>query len=145
MTNNMLRPLVPSSILDTMFTIDPFEEMVSIFRNPSSLLSDKNNLPIDIVDITDGYEVRVAVAGLDKDNINLSLDGRRLTVTYTKTETKETFYLKECANQSMSRTVVLPVDINEQDVSNATYVNGILKLRIGRNKSPTNIKKILIE
>ena len=150
--SNFLTPFVFS--LGQINDLKPFEEFDSIFRSPFQMLSsktlsplvdNKNSLPVDIIDNGETYEVRVPVAGLNKDNIKINLDGRRLTINYTNSDEKTNYYLKESIHESISRSVILPVDMDEQNVSKATITDGILKFTMGKTKSVKTNKTIAIE
>jgi HSP20 family molecular chaperone IbpA len=146
MSTNLLAPMVYSLFSDTANDIDSF------FRTPS-LMSPRNwfanseirtSLPIDIVDKGENYEVRVNVAGLSKSNINIHVDGRRLSVTYNNSEQKESYYLRESVKESISRSIILPVDMDEQNISDATWTDGLVKFTIGKAKPVNKTKTIAI-
>jgi HSP20 family protein len=129
----------------------------SFFDTPRTLFNDLwettaiTSIPkIDILDKSDHYEVRVEVPGLTKDQVEVSLDKRRLDVslnTKVENETNEShYYLKESREQRYSRSVIMPNDMDENHISEAYIKNGILSFTVGKIKSETkDTKRISIK
>jgi HSP20 family protein len=120
-------------------------EVESFLKPTFSALTDYRHLPIDILNKDDEYEVRIAAPGLSKDNLKISLDGRRLNVHHEAKEEKNSYYMKETLQQSVYRTVVMPSDIDDSKVSAANFDNGVLKFTIGKSKPISKVKNITIE
>jgi HSP20 family protein len=92
-------------------------------------------LPIDVVTGEDSYEIKIHMAGLKKENTSIHLDGRRFTVSYESSEDNSKYYLKESVQQNITRSILLPNDIDETAVSKASYEDGVLKVTIGKLKN----------
>jgi HSP20 family molecular chaperone IbpA len=99
-------------------------------------------LPIDVVNNETNYEVKIHMTGLKKENTTINLDGRRLAVSYVEQEDNNTYYLKETTSRSVNRSILLPSDIDENQVSKATYEDGILKMTIGKVKNQPRLIEI---
>jgi HSP20 family molecular chaperone IbpA len=72
---------------------------------------------------------------LKKENTSIHLDGRRFTVSYESSEDNSKYYLKESVQQNITRSILLPNDIDETAVSKASYEDGVLKVTIGKLKN----------
>lgn len=79
------------------------------------------------------YYVTAELPGLDKEDIELSVEGEYLTVSGKKEEKEEkeegNYYLKETRAGSFKRTFKLPGKIDENKVD-ATYKDGVLTVKI---------------
>lgn len=118
--------------------MDPFAEIDDVFRSMDTrnLFRDADT-PLDLrMDITEddkAYQVRVDVPGVDKDNIEVTVDGNRLTIqAEVKSEsTKEKgqrIRSERYLGQSF-RSVVLPTEMDETKAT-ATCEHGVLRLTL---------------
>ena len=107
------------------------------------------NLPLDIHEMPGSFEILASVPGLTKDQIDLELDGGVLTLsTNVCCQTTEipavnadpcgcqtpdtegnTVLRKERALASASRSIRLPVDVDEDSIS-ASLENGVLTITV---------------
>ncbi len=88
------------------------------------------------VDVSDHGEELVVVAdlpGFDREEIDITVEGDRLTIAAshdTTEEDEETSYVhRERARRAVRRSVSLPVEIDE-DGASATYTNGVLTVTL---------------
>jgi len=145
--NSFLKPINTDNLFLN-FEKEFFEPTIPSFSSffaPLKNNTKPQNLTIDILNNEKDYEVNINVAGLSKENIKLHLDNRRLTVTYQDVKKNESYYLKESVAESITRTVILPQDIDETNVSKATLKDGILNFRIPKNLNIKTTKMIEIE
>lgn len=88
---------------------------------------------IDVVDEGDAFAVTADLPGFEKEDIDVRLDGNRLTVAAERDSeeeaTDENYVRRERRRQSVNRSVMLPDDVVESEVS-ASYRNGVLTVRL---------------
>jgi HSP20 family protein len=101
------------------------------------------------VDISEGEKditIQAEIPGCDAKDIDVSLEGRLLTIKGEKTqekEEKEKNYVRvERAHGFFSRTMELPAEVDQKEVD-ATYKKGVLKVMLRKLKS-TATRKIEI-
>jgi HSP20 family protein len=109
----------------------------------------KTSFPkINVTEKDDGYDVDIAVAGFDKDDVELELKDNCL---YIKADRKEEesvedkrYLMKEIAHRSFRRTLRFPVKVDADGVS-CKYENGIIKLSINKEKVEEKDPSVKIE
>jgi HSP20 family protein len=111
------------------------------------LFSEKSWYPT--VDVSEGKRdilVKAEIPGVDKEDIDLSIDGRLLTICgekkHEKEESDERYHRVESSFGLYKRTIELPTDVDESKVD-AKYKNGILKIKLKKAKE-AETKKITI-
>ena len=81
--------------------------------------------------------VKAEIPGVDKDGIDISLDGRRLTIRGEKRQEKEEsdehYHRVESSFGFYRRTIELPANVDESKVD-ARYKNGVLKIKFKKTK-----------
>ncbi|MEI6764518.1 MAG: Hsp20/alpha crystallin family protein [Bacteroidota bacterium] len=91
----------------------------------------------NIAETENGFELELAVPGIDKDNFKLSVENNVLTVSSEKEETKEqpekNFTRKEFVYGSFSRSFTLPRSIDTDAIS-AAYTNGVLHVMLPKKE-----------
>ena len=118
-----------------------------VFSVPE-LFSDESWYPN--VDVSEGKRdiiVKAEIPGVDKEGIDISLDGRLLTIRgekkHEQEESNEHYYRVESSFGIFKRVIELPADIEKNEVD-AKYKNGVLKIRLRKAKS-ADTKKIEIK
>lgn len=112
------------------------------FRAESELL---HPVHIDMTETGDALAVRAEVPGFTANDLEVSIEPRRLTIT-GKRETseerkdKKVIYQERCSNQIM-RVLELPVAV-DGDKASATIKDGVLELNLPKAPAP---KKVQIE
>ena len=131
--NRPRRDLVSGNFSDLM---DEFFNDVVNTRNDSFVPG------IDIAETDDQFLVSVELPGMEKKDIDVSLDNGRLTVSgerkFEEEEKGRTYHRVETKYGSFSRSFQLPDNIDENSI-NARYENGILNISI--DKSEDKVKK----
>lgn len=99
--------------------------------------------PLDMNESANELIVTVEVPGLTKEHLSLELVGSRLMIRGEKKVSREQkgsggSYLSECSYGSFARSVQLPYDIKEGEIS-ADLKNGVLTVRMP--KSDTGKKR----
>ncbi len=102
------------------------------------------------VDVSEGKRdiiVKAEIPGVDKEGIDISLDGRILTIRGEKKQEKEHsdehYHRVESSFGFYKRTLELPADVDESKVD-AKYKNGVLKIKLKKAKT-AETKKIDIK
>lgn len=84
------------------------DQMLSVLNDTSCVESNKSGYPVDIVEVADdkgqvsGYEIIVALAGIKKENVDITTDMDSLSIVVNKvqnTESKNRRYLKRGISQ----------------------------------------------
>jgi len=113
---------------------DPFDQLERVFDQFADLGLTQGSVAVDVVEVDDTIEVRADLPGYDPADIDVQLrDGRRLEIRATRSETREetegTVHRRERRQESASRTVTLPTDVDEEGTE-ASYSNGVLTVRL---------------
>ena len=86
---------------------------------------------VDVIDRDDVVVVRAELPGVDKKDLQVSMDGSSLTIratsSYEKEENKEDYYRSEMAHGSFARTIPLPCEVDDSKTG-ARFENGVLEL-----------------
>lgn len=92
---------------------------------------------VDVSETDQEYRVSVELPGLSKDDLELTIDRGRLTITGEKRteerEEKESHLRVERAYGSFSRSIALPETVN-QDAVEASFKDGVLTVRLPRTE-----------
>jgi HSP20 family protein len=100
----------------------------------------------DIYEENDQLVMKTELPGINKEDINITLQGDRLTI---KAEKKEAVvedvacYARERQYGQYLRSVTLPFPVKEDEIS-ATFENGVLELRLSKAEE-SKAKKIEIK
>ena len=104
-----------------------------------NLFSDESWYPS--VDVSEGSKdiiVRAEIPGVDRKDIDISLDGRLMSIKGEKKHEKEEFgehyHRVESSFGYYQRTIELPAEVDASDVD-ATYKKGILKIKLKKIKA----------
>jgi len=101
---------------------------------------------LDISETKDNLIVKTEIAGVDPKDINISITGDMLTFKGEKKEEKEekdeNYHLMERSYGSFSRSVRLPVEVN-QDKVKASCKNGVLKITLPKSEK-TKAKEVKV-
>ncbi|ADJ14989.1 Hsp20/alpha crystallin family protein [Halalkalicoccus jeotgali] len=107
-----------------------------------------NRMSVDLADRDAEFVVTADAPGFSKEEIDVRVTGRRLTIEAEReehTEEEEETYLRsERHSESLRRTLQLPEPVEEEGVS-ATYKNGVLTITLPKREPETGGKSIDIE
>jgi HSP20 family protein len=130
----------PDNLFDRFFDLD-FPSTREFFKEGRWLPS---------VDISEGKKeitVKAEIPGVDAKDIDIALDGRRLTIKGEKKQEKEekdeNYHRVERSYGYFNRTVELPTEVNADKVD-ASYEKGILKIVLKKTKE-AETKKIEVK
>lgn len=139
-------------------TLAPFYRPISLFNEMDTLAREMwdswrpVSLEDSLVPDTDIYEengeliMKTELPGIDKKDIDITLEGDRLTIkAEKKEEVKEsaTHHMHERFYGRYFRSIDLPYPVKESKIS-ATFENGILELRLHKSEE-AKAKKIEIK
>lgn len=103
---------------------------------------------VNVSETDKSFEISMAAPGLSRKDFNVSVDQGVLTISSEKKEESETkekgFTRQEYSFSSFSRSFVLPDSVKEDDV-NARYVDGVLKVTLGKKAIPAEKSRKAIE
>ncbi len=95
---------------------------------------------VDIVENEKGYEINVAVPGLNKEDFKIDLNENYLTISgerkFSKEKKENNLHVVETQYGNFSRSFSLPENVDAGKI-NATYVNGILEITIPKDEKKT--------
>lgn len=99
----------------------------------------KGNVPVNIRDAGQHYELDVVAPGCKKEDFKINIENNVLTVSFEQKredhpQDKDTGWVRnEYMQRSFSRSFTLDDTVDLENV-NASYNDGILKLRLGKNQ-----------
>lgn len=136
--------MLPTLRRDTGLTsYDPFEELDRLTRDLFSLVhgrgDESDGMQVALADLEetdDAFVVTVDLPGVDKGDVDVELEGRRLTVTAERKERERTGILRRRTRHvgTFRHEVVLPAEVADEDIE-AELRNGVLSLRLPKAES----------
>jgi len=106
----------------------------------------KSNIPVNIKESQDAYELQFVAPGLAKEDFKINLSGNNLTISYEHTDETETeadkknWIKREFSKKSFSRSFNVGDNINVNEID-ATYADGILNLTLPKKEEAQKIVK----
>jgi HSP20 family protein len=106
----------------------------TVFRPFTSVTgSDFARLPLDVRSTADSLLVEADLPGIRPEDVDITVENGTLTIraedSSERSETQGDWLVREIARGGVMRTVTLPTGL-EADKAEATFENGVLKLRI---------------
>ena len=102
----------------------------------------EGQLSVDVYGTDDEIVVVSTIAGVKPEDIDIAINNDMLTIRGQRSqETEESaddYYYQECYWGGFSRSIILPVEIEPDEVA-ASLKNGVLTVRLPRSKSAKNI------
>lgn len=103
-------------------------------------------LAVDVYETRERLVVKARTAGVNKNDLDVSISDNQLTVHGTLSagneDGVENYFLQECYWGEFSRTIALPVPVKEDDIE-AVLKDGVLTISFGKVKQDT-VKKIQV-
>lgn len=103
-------------------------------------------LAVDVSEEKDAIRVELEVPGLEKEDIDIDVNGRQLVVTgrksYESERTEGAMVISERAFGHFQRVIPLPDEVTTDDAK-AKYRNGVLKITL-QKASPPSARKIAV-
>lgn len=115
---------------------NPISDVEDLFERMSSELPVKPNRPhVDLVEHADEYVLRADLPGFDREEIDVTLRDRTLTISADREEEAGTadahFVRRERRHRAVTRSIKVPESVDPEDVT-ATYQRGVLEVRLPR-------------
>ena len=106
----------------------------------------EGELAVDVYETTKDVVIKAPVAGIDPENLDITITDEMVMVKGERKEEKEVeqsaYHFQECYWGAFSRTVNLPVKVLADDAK-ADFKNGILTIRVPK-VSTAKIKKLKV-
>lgn len=103
-------------------------------------------LAVDVYETKEKLVVKARTAGVNKNDLDVSISDNQLTVRGTLSsgseEGVENYFLQECYWGEFSRTIALPVPVKEDEIE-AVLKDGVLTISFGKVQQDT-VKKIQV-
>lgn len=115
----------------------------------SDTFNESKNVPaVNISETGDSYKIDVAAPGLAKEDFNIGIDGKILTVSCEKEqkteENDEKYMRREFSYSSFSRSFTLP-ECADEDKINAVHQNGVLQITVPKKEEEKEKTKRIID
>ena len=145
-TKTLTKQLMTPSVFDDFFK--PWNEW---FGNGNSWIKELTTPAVNVTEKDDQYLVSMAVPGLKKEDFNINIEGKMLTISSekesSKEEKEEKYTRKEYNYSSFSRSFTIPEDVRQENIQ-ANYENGELKLtlpRTDKSRKESPLKTIAVK
>ncbi|MCK9615781.1 MAG: Hsp20/alpha crystallin family protein [Candidatus Omnitrophica bacterium] len=142
-----------TSMFPNLFTEKAFSDMMEVLdRSPSLYHQDVSGYPVDIVEVlseegtVSAYEIIVALAGIKKENIDISMDGDYLTLVVKKVSESEDKTRKLIQKGISSRAMELKYKLFGIDNAGikSSFKDGLLTIELPLREE-AKVQKIVIE
>jgi len=108
----------------------------------------EGELAVDVAQTKKDLVVTAAVAGVEPDDLSITIDHDVLTIRGHRAKTKkfkdEDYFYEECYWGGFSRSIILPVEV-QRDKTKAAVKNGILTVTIAKAKPTSEIPIEIID
>jgi HSP20 family protein len=132
---------------------NPFDEIEEMFEQMSDQFGQfgqmnvpaTQSLSVDLADHDDKFEVTADLPGYDREDIDLSVADRTLRISAERDDSREesdgNYLRRERRRHSVSRSLSLPEDVEEEEAS-AAYTNGVLTVTLPKATSDEDSRSI---
>jgi HSP20 family protein len=112
---------------------DPFFNTIDkvfddVYFNTDKRLSSQKQT--NLTDTNNEYKIQLAVPGLSKDDIKITLKESTLTISYEKVETDEKTFT---FTNSFKKSYNVPDDVDEKNI-NGSVENGVVEITLPKSK-----------
>ncbi len=106
-------------------------------------LFEPSALRVDVIDKETEVVIRAEVPGIDKKDLEISLDDNLLTIRGTAArelkEEKENYFRREIARGELSRTILLPTGVDAAKAQ-SELKDGVLELRLPKIEKASRVR-----
>ena len=118
-----------------------FDESFDRWQAPSTGGTEARTPALDVAESERAYTVTLEMPGVARDDIKVSIDGRRVSVEASTSKTEEKkdgnrVIYRERSESSFARSFTLPVEVDQVE-STAKFDNGVLKLELPKRRAAT--------
>lgn len=133
--------------------IDSLDNLIFDYSFPfrrNIFMNNYSQLRMDLKENEHEYVINVDIPGVNKSDIDISLDGNNLVISaernHEKEDNNDRFHRFERSYGKLSRNITLPVNSNKELI-NASYIDGVLSMKIPKlnNNNLSNKMKINIQ
>lgn len=100
-------------------------------------LEEDGQLSVDVYQDASSIYIKSTIAGVEPEDIDISFDNDMITIRGQRKHDKairgEDYFYQECYWGNFSRSIILPVDVQEEKIK-ATIKNGILTIELPKAK-----------
>lgn len=125
---------------------DSFDRLVEgLGRTGPMDLGETGGYPLDLYETDDALVLEMAVPGLDPEDLDLSLEGRQLTLRGTVAESEgedRRYWLQGVPRGSFTRSLALPVNVDAETID-ARVRHGMLVLTMPKAQE-AKVRKIAV-
>ena len=137
------RPANGFNLLDNFFN-----ELPTFFKDDFGTKA-QDFIPVNVKETKDAYELEIVAPGFEKNDFNINLEKKYLTVSAerkTETENKsEKQIRREYSYHSFKRSFTIDEKVDAEKID-AKYVNGVLTLNLPRKEEvKASAKEILVK
>lgn len=124
-----------------------FDDLINDFA--SEMLAGKMAPAVDVSENEDNVFVTTDLPGVDKENVDITVNDGMITIQASQTETEDSSnenkkdYVKERRYKEFARSIKLPTEVTE-DGATAKLENGVLEVTLPKIQA-NNTKKITVE
>lgn len=150
----MANQLIPRDSFGQLGRFDPFSDMEELMRDffsPALRLRDTAapRIRVDISETEQAYLVQAEIPGVNKDDIKVSIDGNRVSISAERRNERET---REAGGKTVRsereygqqyRSFVLPQEVDDAGAQ-ARYQDGVLQLELPK-KEGTGGRQLAIQ
>jgi HSP20 family protein len=139
---------------------DPFRDMMTIreamdrwlqqgLSGTGQLLSTlrPDSIPIDVIEHDESYEVRASVPGVKPEDVEVVVQGERVTIRAEVRSTEEqrgdNWLMREQRFGTLQRSITLPTQVSS-DNAEARIENGVMTLRLPKLQGPQAARRISV-
>jgi HSP20 family protein len=127
------------SLIRSPFFEKPFNFYLDrFFDNDDWFHPTKINGQVNILEGPDGYTIEVNAPGFSKEELNIDITDKVLTVTgehkEEKDDSNENYTRKEFCKQSFQRSFSIPQDVDYEKGFDAKFENGVLTVSVKKPK-----------
>lgn len=117
---------------------NPIRDVEDLFERMSDELPVRTRQPqLDLIEHADEYILRADLPGYDRDDIDVTLRDRTLTIRADRSEETSAadahFVRRERHHESITRSIELPEAVDPESVT-ATYDHGVLEVTLPRQE-----------
>jgi HSP20 family protein len=109
------------------FYRDPFKDVLDTFFEKQTLTRENST---KVVTGDNSYSIYLAVPGLTKEDLSISVKDGLLSISYKKEESNEVNY---SFVSSFKKTYSIPEDVNEKEITGKVE-NGVLEILLPKSK-----------
>jgi len=137
--------------MSNVISFDPFRELENMFKRYNDPLS-RNYIAkenesmmsgswaplVDIKETKDAYIIKGELPGMDKDDVNVSIDKNTLTIKGEKKieheSEEDNVHRSECRYGLFERSFSLPKEVDVKKID-ASFKNGVLRLTVAKSEA----------